>query len=163
MIPIDIRPVKHIIQAIEEISEKYCISFKEVVRCGMDILNERIKERRLVCGYTLLEVARKVGICESNLQRYESGQVKNIPHKNIVKLAQILNCSPSYLMGWVDTPNEESSGSSSLVIPEILKDARVAFSGGAANGLTQDDIDMLVELAEKMKRANSNASPTDRT
>ena len=38
------------------------------------------------------------------MQRYESGEIKNIKHDTIVRLAEILNCTPQYLMGWVDTP-----------------------------------------------------------
>lgn len=66
----------------------------------MSILNERIKERRLSLGLTLLDVADKLGVKEATVQRYESGDIKNIKHETIVQLSEILNCSPSYLMGW---------------------------------------------------------------
>ncbi|MBE5966983.1 MAG: helix-turn-helix domain-containing protein [Lachnospiraceae bacterium] len=65
-------------------------------------LNERIKERRLSSGLTLLQVAEEIGIKEATMQRYESGEIKNIKHETIEKLAKIFNCSPEYLMGWSD-------------------------------------------------------------
>ena len=68
----------------------------------MSVLQLRLKERRLACGYTLLEVAEKLGVKEATVQRYESGSIKNIPHETIVALSRVLNCSPSYLMGWAD-------------------------------------------------------------
>lgn len=66
----------------------------------MGILNDRIKQRRLELGMTLLQLANKLNVKEATMQRYESGEIKNIKHETIVKLAEILHCSPSYLMGW---------------------------------------------------------------
>lgn len=70
----------------------------------MGVLNDRIKVMRIVRGYTLAYVAELLGIKEATMQRYESGEIKNIKHETITKLAEIYTCSPSYLMGW-DTPN----------------------------------------------------------
>lgn len=70
----------------------------------MSILNERIKERRLELGLTLLEVAEQLGVKEATMQRYESGQIKNIKHETIVALADIFKCTPAYLMGWDEQP-----------------------------------------------------------
>ena len=52
-------------------------------------INNRIKERRLACGKTLLEVAEYLGVKEATAQRYESGEIKNIKHETIVMLAQL--------------------------------------------------------------------------
>lgn len=73
----------------------------------MGVLNDRIKEMRIRRGLTLAYVAERLGVREATMQRYESGEIKNIKHDTIVKLASILNCTPSYLMGWEDfNPNE---------------------------------------------------------
>ena len=37
-------------------------------------INDRIKERRLAAGKTLLEVAEYLGVKEATAQRYESGE-----------------------------------------------------------------------------------------
>lgn len=75
----------------------------------MGILNDRIKSRRLQLGYTLLYIAEQLGVKEATAQRYESGDIKNIKHETIVSLAEILKCSPAYLMGWQDNPFQSSS------------------------------------------------------
>ena len=77
----------------------------------MDILNQRINERRLAQGLTLAQVAEKLGVKEATVQRYESGDIKNIKHETIYKLSIILKCTPAYLMGWEDdsSPDEKSS------------------------------------------------------
>ncbi|MDF2804043.1 MAG: transcriptional regulator [Anaerocolumna sp.] len=68
-------------------------------------LKERIKKRRLDREMTLLEVATKLGVKEATMQRYESGEIKNVKHETIVRLAEIFDCSPAYLMGWEEYPN----------------------------------------------------------
>ncbi len=69
----------------------------------MSVLQGRIKERRLTLGMTLMEVANRLGVKEATMQRYESGEIKNIKHETIVKLAEIFHCSPAYLMGWEES------------------------------------------------------------
>lgn len=81
----------------------------------MSILQKRIKEQRLKQNKTLLEVAEYVGVKEATLQRYESGEIKNIPHENISAIAECLNCSPSYLMGWSDDVKDNSETNSKLM------------------------------------------------
>lgn len=69
----------------------------------MSIINQRIHDRRIALGLTLLEVADFLGVKEATAQRYESGAIKSIGHETISALSEILKCSPSYLMGWEDT------------------------------------------------------------
>lgn len=78
----------------------------------MGILNERIKERRLQLGYTLLYVADLLGVKEATVQRYESGEIKNIKHETIISLSNILKCDPAYLMGWQENPFQSHALSS---------------------------------------------------
>ena len=80
----------------------------------MAILQKRIKEQRLKQNKTLLEVAEYVGVKEATLQRYESGEIKNIPHDKITAIAECLNSSPSYLMGWSNDIKDESTINSKL-------------------------------------------------
>lgn len=75
----------------------------------MNIINERIKEMRIKCGLTLLEVAETLNVREATAQRYESGKIKDIKHDTIVKLAELFHCSPSYLMGWSDDVHTQKS------------------------------------------------------
>ncbi len=77
----------------------------------MGILNDRIKEMRIRRGMTLLQVAEKLGVREATMQRYESGDIKNIKHETIAELSDIFGCPPSYLMGW-DVPESLARPSS---------------------------------------------------
>lgn len=68
----------------------------------MNIWSKRIKEKRKKLNLTLVDVSKCLGVTESTVQRYESGNIKNIPYEHICKLANLFNCSPSFLMGWED-------------------------------------------------------------
>lgn len=65
----------------------------------MDI-HDRIKLRRLELGLTLKDIAKKLGVAESTVSRYETEDIKNMGIDKIEKLAYALDCSPGYLMGW---------------------------------------------------------------
>lgn len=63
-------------------------------------MSERIKERRLFMGYTQEELGEKLGLQKSAIAKYENGRVENIKRSVIANMARLLECSPSYLMGW---------------------------------------------------------------
>lgn len=69
---------------------------------------ERIKERRLALGYTQEELAGKLGLQKSAIAKYENGRVENIKRSIILKMAEILECSPSYLLDFTDALDNET-------------------------------------------------------
>ncbi len=71
----------------------------------------RIKERRLALDMTQEELATKLGLQKSAIAKYENGRVENIKRSVIQQMAQVLRCSPSYLMGWIDDPDPNSNPS----------------------------------------------------
>lgn len=89
----------------------------------MAIVNERIRKRRNQLGLTLLQVAEQLGVKDATVQRYESGEIKNIKRDTITSLAEILKCSPEYLMGWKDTFNIDDKED-----PDIVKIQRARMN-----------------------------------
>lgn len=87
----------------------------------VDILNKRIKEKRTALGLTLVELASKVGVRDATIQRYESGEIKNIKKSTIVKLAKALNTTPAYLMGWEEDSIDIFSIPNITPIPKTKK------------------------------------------
>lgn len=65
-------------------------------------IGKKIKEKRLAKGYTLEELAKKVGTSKQTIFRYETEAISNIPSDRIELLAVALGTTPSYLMGWED-------------------------------------------------------------
>lgn len=66
-----------------------------------------IKKRRLDLGLTMEELGKKIGVSKATIQRYESGEIKNVRRDKIAKLANALDTTPAYLMGWEDTTADE--------------------------------------------------------
>lgn len=67
-------------------------------------LSRRIKELRLARGMTLEQVATIVGVGKSTVRKWETGMISNMKIDKIELLAKALGTTPSYLMGWDDTP-----------------------------------------------------------
>ena len=61
---------------------------------------EKIRQLRINQGMTLEEVAQKVGVGRSTVRKWETGMIANMRRDKILVLAQALNTSPEYLMGW---------------------------------------------------------------
>ena len=88
-----------------------------------DILNERIKERRNELGLTLVELAGKIGVKDATVQRYESGEIKNIKRSTVAKLAEALDTTPAFLMGWEPKDNAVASDIKAVLIMQNIDDA----------------------------------------
>lgn len=67
-------------------------------------LNEKIKNLREESRLTMSELAEKVGVSASTIMRYETGAISNLKRDKIKALADALNTTPAYLMGWTDFP-----------------------------------------------------------
>ena len=66
---------------------------------------KRIKDLRTSQGMTLEQVAEKVGVGKSTVRKWETGLISNMRRDKIAALADALNTSPMYLMGWSDEIN----------------------------------------------------------
>lgn len=64
----------------------------------------RVAEKRHALGMSYQELADATGLSKSTLQRYETGDIKNIPLSKVKSLAAALQTTPAELMGWEETP-----------------------------------------------------------
>ncbi len=76
----------------------------------MGSLSSVLKKRRKELGLTLAQIADAMGVSEATVQRWESGNIKTLRYGKMEKLAEILNISPAYLMGWEDKSGETDLG-----------------------------------------------------
>lgn len=68
----------------------------------MSSLSSVLRQRRKELGLTLAQIADLMDVAEATVQRWESGNIKSVRHEKIGKLAEILQVSPSVIMGWDD-------------------------------------------------------------
>ena len=115
---------------------------------GMDNdyrLPERLKSRRKELGLTLAQVADRVGTSEATVQRWENGSIKTLRHESIVKLAEVLDVTPAYLMGW-EEPEQSIDD-----LQNLLKDnPKLRMLLSASSKLNESDIEQLYRIASLM-------------
>lgn len=67
-------------------------------------VGQRIKKMRTDADLTQTELAEECNISKQLLYKYENDIITNIPTDKIETLAENLNTTPEYLMGWTDDP-----------------------------------------------------------
>lgn len=65
-------------------------------------IGHRIKNARELNNFTLDDVAKKVGVAKSTIQRYENGKIENIKLPVVESIANALSVNPSWLIGKSD-------------------------------------------------------------
>lgn len=105
----------------------------------MDV-KDIIRNRRLEKGFTMKELADKVGVSEATISRWESGEIDNMRQKGIVALAKALDLSPSTIMGWEEERKD--------TIEELEEDfpEGVAFIRRANKEMTPESKKRMIEL-----------------
>lgn len=63
-------------------------------------MGEKIYSLRTKNNMTLEELGNKVGVGKSTVRKWENGMIANMRRDKIAKLADALNTTPAYLMGW---------------------------------------------------------------
>lgn len=91
----------------------------------MDI-GRKINRLRTEKGMTLEELGDKVGVGKSTVRKWEKGIIANMKRDKILKVAEALETSPSYLMGWEDESNNtvtkfKSKDTISKIEDDIIK------------------------------------------
>lgn len=75
----------------------------------MSTIGSRIHDRRLELCMSADDLAAQLGKNRATIYRYESNEIENLPVAVIGPLAEALQISPAYLMGWSlkKTPESE--------------------------------------------------------
>ena len=63
-------------------------------------MGQRIRDRRIALELTLDELGKKVGVGASTVRKWETGFIKDMRSDKIQKVADALDVTPAYLMGW---------------------------------------------------------------
>ena len=112
-----------------------------------------IKQRRIELNLTLKEVAIKVGVAEATVQRWESGNIKNLRQDKISKLAEALKCSPQHLMGWYDEEHYKHIKDPKLLeyLDMLQKRPELAMIFDLAETATIEDVKKAVKIIEALQ------------
>ena len=77
-------------------------------------VGQRIKNRRKELGLSAEDVAERMGVSPATVYRYESSEIMNMRTDKLVPIANALQTTPPYLMGWTDDPNENIAPNNGL-------------------------------------------------
>lgn len=79
-------------------------------------LYQNIKNRRLELNLSQAELANKVGYKDKgSISRIENGSL-DLTQSQIVKFAKALECSPSYLMGWDKSLDNQNVNKKDIIV-----------------------------------------------
>lgn len=112
-------------------------------------IRDILKSRRLQLGLTLSDVAEKVGVSKATVSRWESGNIANMKRNRIVALANVLEISPSVIMGLCPKDEKSKSKEPKVDVKDIINNATFLFDGNDYN-LSQSDKEMLTNIIKSV-------------
>ncbi len=136
------------------------------MKCELTI-SEKLKDLRTAKGLNLEQLEQETGISKSALGSYESNEYKEIPHPNIVKLAQYYNVSTDYLLGLSDNITNSDEVLSEIHLDDSTVD--ILKSGSINNRLLceiikhpdfrkfMSDMEIYIDSMASMQIDNLNA------
>ena len=83
-------------------------------------LKDLIKNRRLELNLTMKELAKRVGVSEGTISRWESGHISNMRRDRALSLAKALSIPIEIVMGWEGKKPipESTSAINNVTVPE---------------------------------------------
>lgn len=117
---------------------------------------ERIKQLRERAGLTQEELAAKLKVTKQTIHKYEKNIVTNIPSDNIEVLANILDSTPEYILGWKKVTPEEQKNNDTMadIIVRMRTDADFLSVVELLNNL---DSDQLASVKQMLKAFNKDS------
>lgn len=119
-------------------------------------IGETIHKLRIEKDMTLEELGKAIHVGRSTIFKYETGEVKNIPFDRILRLAEALNTTPGYLMGWEEEEAPSYRELEDKSVAELLEyfasrpDGKMLFS--VAKDCTPEEVLQAVKIIEALKR-----------
>ena len=106
-------------------------------------MGQKIKAKREALGMTLAVFGEKVKAQPSTVRKWETGFIKNIKSDKIKKIADALEVTPAYLMGWDESNNVkvDTIHANSGIIGHT--NAPVTISGTIGESLSKEETEIL--------------------
>ena len=110
-------------------------------------VGQRMSQRRKELRLSVDELAQRLGKARATVYRYENGDIENLPLDLLNPIAEALEVSPSYLMGWESdnqqkekpTAQDDRLSQETLELIECIKK------------LPEDKVQMLLQVARSIR------------
>ena len=111
---------------------------------------QRMKDRRKSIGLSAERVAEILGVSPATIYRYENGDIEKVPGERLGPIANALQTTPAYLMGWENADGDKSLPANIIAIPETRK---IPLVGSIACGepiLAAENIEEYVSIPKDL-------------
>lgn len=111
-------------------------------------IGDKIKQLRLGMNLTQEELAVSAGTKKQTIHKYETGIISNIPASKIKAIADKLQTTPAYLMGWTDMslPENKKNDAITDIILRLRSDADFLALVEKLNSLPEDKLSAIRSL-----------------
>lgn len=110
-------------------------------------LSEKIRYLRIQKGLTQAELAEKLNTTKQTIGKYENQVVTNLPLNRVQELADALDTTPAYLMGW----GEEKPAANSDELTDTQKTAIDMIKS-----MSDSDLEMYLEILKTIKKKKAD-------
>lgn len=117
-------------------------------------IGQRIRAMRKQQGLTIDDLAYRLGKNRTTIYRYENGDIENLPLGILDSLANALNTTPAYLMGW-ECSNDDHYGCNEIHKTEFDHVTRW-FDEFGANVFNDEEHEKLIEYAKFLLSIREN-------
>lgn len=119
----------------------------------MDVA-KRMKELRKAKGISAETIAEYLGTNPTTIYRYEKGDIEKMPISILEPIAKILGCSPAYLMGWTDNPDENIKSLNTFDVEAFYKAMYLSpYEKGGTKNICGEDLKKAWELYDQYKKS----------
>lgn len=110
-------------------------------------IGQRIKVTRKQQGLSIDDLAYRLGKNRTTIYRYENGDIENLPLGILDSLANALNTTPAYLMGW-ETSNEFNTQGYTEINTSEVKHVSRWFEEFGSNVFNDEEHEKIIEYAK---------------
>lgn len=103
-------------------------------------IGQRIKQRRKHLRLSADELASKIGKNRATIFRYENGDIENLPLDILEPIAEALETTPQYLMGWDEEKIEQKNDDIADIVIKLRTDDEFLELVKTLNSLDKEKI-----------------------
>lgn len=118
-------------------------------------IGQRIKETRIQQGLSIDDLACRLGKNRTTIYRYENGDIENLPLGILDSLADALNTTPAYLMGW-EIPQVTKNTVCEIVPPTEAEYVSKWLNLYGGNALSEEECEKVIEYAKFLLSIREN-------
>jgi len=129
----------------------------------LENMGAKIRAHRLGLKMTLAELGNKVSVGASTVRKWETGDIKDMKSDKIQKVAEALEVTPSYLMGWREpdekglTPKDHNDIAKTLntLVAKLEQSGDLMFDGDPMSPEAKDSIISAMRVGLEMAKVKN--------